>query len=394
MGSRFYAQSSYPLNILLILEWLSLAMGAIALFLVSGFNHDFANLLPNGLGLIALAGMGLDFPDRWLDKWLYTICEFGVLLLLAFITNFPLPAILFILVVIRNCVLFAEEDLRQRFLITAIFFITCSIAQGLRLWQGHVVVAIALDQVGLVWAGFLIVFGLVILFLQLLVDTVLAQKRSQEQLRKYSLKIEELATVQERNRIARDIHDSLGHSLTIFNIHLEAALRLLYSEPTEAEALLQEAKQIGKQSLKEVRESVMMLRADPIQGKSLQEAIALLIYEFEKNTGITPHHIFEVSINLSDALKITIYRLLQESLTNIYKHAAASQVAIAIQQVSTKIEVSIQDNGRGFDLNDYISGFGLQGMKERTVALTGDLQIKSSPNQGCEIKANFPISIL
>lgn len=389
MRLRFFYQSSYPLNILLALEWLLLAIAAF----VAVFNHASSLLLLNSLGLIGLAGMGLYFPKKWWGKWLYTASEFAILLLLAFVANFPMPAILFVVMVIRNCVLFADEDLRQRSAITAICFITCLISQGLRLWHGHFVFAIAFDQIGLVWISMLIVFGLVILFLQLLVDAVLVQKRSQEQLRKYALQIAELATVQERNRIARDIHDSLGHSLTIFNIHLEAALRLLYSEPTEAEALLLEVKQIGKQSLQEVRASVMMLRSDPLQEKSLDQAISLLITDFQKTTGITPEYVFEVSFaeNISEALKVTIYRLVQESLTNICKHSSASEVAISIHQTSKGVKVSIKDNGKGFHLNHNPSGFGLQGMRERTLSLVGDLQIKSAPNQGCEIHANFPL---
>jgi signal transduction histidine kinase len=390
MAQRFYSQSSYPLNILLNLEWLLLAIAAI----VTIYNHASSLLLLNVLGLIGLAGMGLYFPEKWLDKWLYTASEFAILLLVTFVGNFPLASVLFVVMVIRNCVLFADEDLRQRSAITLILFITCLISQSLRLWNWRFIFAISFNQIGLVWIGLLIVFGLVILFLQLLVDAVMAQKRSQEQLRRYALQIEELATVQERNRIARDIHDSLGHSLTIFNIHLEAALRLLYSEPTEAEALLLEAKQIGKQSLQEVRASVMMLRADPLQGKSLESAIAHLITDFQKTTGIIPRYLFEVSLaeNISEALKVTIYRLVQESLTNICKHSGASEVAIAIQKTTDQMQLTIQDNGKGFDLRDRPTGFGLQGMHERVVELSGELTIKSAPNQGCCIHTIFPTS--
>jgi signal transduction histidine kinase len=391
MRLRFHTKSSYPLNIVLTLEWLLLAVAAISL-IVMAINNP-AGFFANGLGFITLAGMGLYFPRKWRDKWLYTAVEFLILLLLAFVLGFPLPATLFIVVVIRNCVLFADENLFQRSAITIICFVTCLIAQSLRLWQGRFVFAIAFNQIGLVWMGLAIVFGLVILFLQLLVDTVMIQKRSQEQLRKYALQIEELATVQERNRIARDIHDSLGHSLTIFNIHLEAAIRLLESEPAEAKALLLEVKQIGKKSLQEVRGSVMMLRADPHQGKSLEVAIAHLITDFQKTTGIIPHYIFEVALaeNISEDLKVTIYRLVQESLTNIYKHSRASEVAIAIHQTVKAVKVCVKDNGIGFQLNHNPSGFGLQGMRERTTAIAGDLQIKTAPNQGCEIHADFPL---
>jgi signal transduction histidine kinase len=80
----------------------------------------------------------------------------------------------------------------------------------------------------------------------------------------------------------------------------------------------------------------------------------------------------------------------QESLTNICKHAAATEVAIAIQQTSKELQVIVQDNGKGFDLRHNPSGFGLQGMQERILALAGELKIKTAPGQGCHIHAIFP----
>ena len=193
-----------------------------------------------------------------------------------------------------------------------------------------------LREIGSWLIGFAIVFGLVFLFLHLLVDAILAERKGQEQLtlaneqlRQYALQVEELATVQERNRIARDIHDSLGHSLTVFNIHIAAALRLLHADPAEAEALLLEAKQIGTQALQDVRESVSLLR-DPLQGRSLAEAVTSLATDFQRTTGIKPTCHLEIDRPLSTELNYTLYRLVQESLTNIYKHAKATEVAIEI----------------------------------------------------------------
>ncbi len=120
-------------NILLILEWLLLAIAAIALIVVAGLNHG-SNFWFNSLGLILLAGMGLYFPEKLRDKWLYTTSEFVIVLLLVFSLGFPLPAILFVVMVIRNCVLFADEDLLQRSTITVICFVACLVSQSLRLW--------------------------------------------------------------------------------------------------------------------------------------------------------------------------------------------------------------------------------------------------------------------
>jgi signal transduction histidine kinase len=102
------------------------------------------------------------------------------------------------------------------------------------------------------------------------------------QLRQYTLKIEELATVEERNRIARDIHDSVGHALTVLNLHLEVALKLWQSDPTEATEFLTEAKHLGSNALKEVRQSITALRVDPLEGLSIQEAITSLVKDFQR----------------------------------------------------------------------------------------------------------------
>jgi signal transduction histidine kinase len=395
---------SSPLRLLLLLEWVLLGVAAIAQLLAALVKPGVGLPLLNGVGLIIFAGMGLISPRRLIDKLLYTVSEFALLILLSFRGESTLPSLLYIVLVIRNCVLLAGQDPPQgrlRSMITVLAFAICLLSQTYRLWYGRLALEVPLDRIGLVWIGFSITFGLVFLFLQLLVDAVLSERKGQEQLakanaqlRQYALRVEELATEQERNRIARDIHDSLGHSLTVFNIHIAAALRLLHSDPTEAEALLLEVKQLGTQALQEVRQSVAVLRADPFQGRSFVEAIANLVTEFQRATGITPTYTIEIDSPLSSELNFTLYRLVQESLTNICKHAAATEVAIAIQQTSREIQAIVQDNGRGFDLDCNASGFGLQGMQERTLALAGDLKIKTAPGRGCHIQAIFPVRSL
>jgi signal transduction histidine kinase len=391
---------SSPLRLLFLLEWVLLGVAAIAQLLAALVKPGLGLPLLNGVGLIIFAAMGLISPRRLIDKLLYTVSEFALLILLSFRGESTLPSLLYVVLVIRNCVLLAGQDPPQgrlRSMITVLAFAICLLSQTYRLWYGRLALEVPLDRIGFVWIGFSITFGLVFLFLQLLVDAVLSERKGQEQLakanaqlRQYALQVEELATEQERNRIARDIHDSLGHSLTVFNIHIAAALRILHSDPAEAEALLLEVKQLGTQALQEVRQSVAVLRADPFQGRSLVEAIANLVTEFQRATGITPTYTIEIDKPLSGELNFTLYRLVQESLTNICKHAAATEVAIAIRQTSTELQAIVQDNGKGFDLHRNPSGFGLQGMQERTLALAGELNIKTAPGQGCHIHAIFP----
>jgi signal transduction histidine kinase len=384
-----------------MLEWVLLGVAALIQILVAIGHPDIGVPILNMLGIVIFGAMRSIFPHRWSHKLLYTAAEFGLLILLTFWGDFPSPSLLYIVLTMRNCILLAGEDRfesRVRSIVTLLAFLVCLLAQTYRLWAGRMLLPIPPAQIGTVGVGLAILFGLSFLFLHLLVDAVLAARKGQEQLaqansrlREYALRVEELATVQERNRIARDIHDSLGHSLTVFNIHIGAALRLIHTDPPEAEALLLEVKQLGSQALQEVRESVTMLRADPLQGRSLYDAIASLMREFDRTTGIQPTFSYEIPAPLSVELNFTLYRLVQESLTNIRKHAAASEVTISIHQTATDIQASVRDNGRGFDLQHNPSGFGLQGMQERSLALGGSFTITTAPDRGCQMQVVFPL---
>jgi signal transduction histidine kinase len=386
-----------PLPLLLGLEWTLLSIAALVQILVVVAKPDANVPILNGVVLGLFAAMGLVFPQQQWHRFLYTALEFGLLLWLTFWGEFPIPSLLYIVLVIRNCVLLVSQQ-QVRSAVTILAFLICFLVQTYRLWHGLLPLQISFAQIGPVWVGFLIVFGLVFLFLQLLIDAMLVERQRQEQLvaanaqlREYALKVEKLSAVQERNRIARDIHDSLGHSLTVFNIHVEAALRLLRSDPAEVETLLLEVKQLGAKALQDVRQSVSMLRSDPLQGLSLSAAILSLVTNFQRTTGVVPTCTINVNQPLSSQFSFTLYCLAQEGLTNICKHAQATEVEISVQQIANEIWLIIRDNGKGFDRRQHSSGFGLQGMSERVLALAGELTIDTSPGRGCRIQAVFPV---
>jgi signal transduction histidine kinase len=396
MSRRSPSQSSL-LRLLMILEWVLLGIVAIAQILSTVISGISIRLLVNGLGLGIFAILGRVRPQTRNAKLIYTFAEFSLIFGLALGSNIPLPNLLFIVLVIRNCVLLTGWP---RAIVTGLAFCGSLIVQTHRLIHQILWIRVSLDQIGSVWIGTFIVLGLVILFLHLLVDAALKESYSHKQLtlantrlRQYALRVEELATEQERNRIARDIHDSVGHSLTVFGIHLEAALRLLHTDPAKAEKLLLQIKQLNSTTLQEVRQSVAALRSDPLQGRSLEVAIADLVTEFQQSTQILTTCTLQLPAVLPQDLNLAIYRIVQESLTNICKYAAATTVSIAISPSHlTQLQVIIADNGRGFDLSQNTTGFGLQGMQERALALAGQLEIISAPGQGCQIKAMFPIA--
>ncbi len=230
------------------------------------------------------------------------------------------------------------------------------------------------------------------------IDNQLSLRRLQERLRtsldqerSLNRQIQALATVEERNRIARDIHDSLGHSLVALNIQIETVLALWHSDRDKAYEFLLETKQLGTAALQAVRQSVSALRKEPVQDESLEGALGLMIRNFYRSTNIMPECDLSLCPPLSDLeLKSTIYRVIQEALTNIAKYANASNVSIQLKPTDEGLQLVIQDNGQGFRPEDIKSGFGLRGMRERIDARGGRLSIISDAGAGCCIEVVFP----
>ena len=203
-------------------------------------------------------------------------------------------------------------------------------------------------------------------------------------------RIAEMTTLEERNRIARDIHDSLGHALVALNIQIEAALTLWDLDREQSYASLKEAKQLGASALTAVRASVADIRADALQGQLLEQALETLLQEFQQRTQITPITEIDLSTPFSNEINIAVYRIIQEGLTNICKHAQATTVHLTLKATPSELQLLLADDGGGFCLEPEHSGFGLQGMKERAAFLGGQVDIQSSSGQGCCVVASFP----
>jgi two-component system, sensor histidine kinase and response regulator len=223
------------------------------------------------------------------------------------------------------------------------------------------------------------------------------QKQVQEALERecaLNQRIEKLAMYQERHRLAREIHDSLGHSLVALNVQMETALTLWQQDPEKAHTFLKDAKKLGSKTLQAVRQSVSQMRSDSVQGQLLEAAITKLIGEFQTTTGILPDCDIDLSLPLSNELSTGVYRVLQEGLTNICKYAEATMVSIQIGPQDKYLQLILKDNGNGFQRDRIEAGFGLKGMKERATELGGNLEILTAPQEGCQLTAHFPISLM
>jgi signal transduction histidine kinase len=347
--------------------------------------------------IICFGLMGLRLPTRNpVYKILYTLLEFFLISLTSItggraIRLFPL---LYLIVVTRSCLIF---QLPGRLVVTGLSF-SLFLPTLLRRFERLPESPLLQERLRFFVLGYALLFGLTFAFVLLSMNSMLAERQSREKLaianeklRQYALRVEDQATLQERNRIARDIHDSLGHSLTALNIQLETALKLWQSNPDKAKTFLTRAKQLGSQALQEVRQSVSTLRSDPIQGRSLPEAIASLAEELQRSTGISPACILMVERPLPTEVHTAVYRIVQESLTNICKYAEATEAKIHLRATTNELSLFVEDNGKGFNLEANTTGFGLQGMRERTLALGGQIVIDSQPGTGCRIRVHFPL---
>jgi signal transduction histidine kinase len=212
------------------------------------------------------------------------------------------------------------------------------------------------------------------------------------QLREYAARVEQLAVAEERNRLAREIHDSLGHHLTILSVQLQAASRLIALDSTRAASEIEKARAIVAEALGDVRQSVSALRAQAAVNGQPALALERMIQEFGDATGIIVNYRADALGALSPAQVLTIYRAVQEGLTNVQKHAHASRVDVTLQRDETIIRLALADNGSGDGAARAESGFGLLGLRERVEFLGGVLSYGARAGGGFELKMELPLA--
>src|SRR5712691_8942989 len=216
-------------------------------------------------------------------------------------------------------------------------------------------------------------------------------EHAHRQLQVYAERVAELATTEERNRVAREIHDGLGHALIAINVQLEKALVYYDKQPQEALQAMSDAKRVVKEALQDVRYSVRVLRTEQ-EAFACTQGITLLVEQLREN-GLAVD--FEVTGNeerFSNPARMTLYRVAQEGFTNIQKHARASRVRVSLDFDAEKARLSICDNGCGFDAERRLQqkappeeGFGLRGIRERIELVGGTFHLESQAGRGTQL---------
>jgi signal transduction histidine kinase len=402
LAQRILSHSrSNPSRFLQRLEWVLLAVcGSMAIFdTLENHQSPIQHILILGL----LSGMGVVIPIGTLPiKVLYTLIELVLIFygtLLGYLHVFP---VLYLIVVIRSCFLFEISGRWITALITMLCFLFHQIQHSLSATP-----ELSPEESQAFWMHQLaeaLMFGVGLTLVLRLASALLNERQIKDellathvelteahrQLQAYAAQVEQMAILEERNSIAQEIHDSLGHALTALNIQLKVAKNLWDTDPVKSVAAIDAAQALGKMAILEVRESVQTLRAR-LPEPPLSQAIATLVENFQHNTGIQVHLQQEVLAIVPQPVNKTVYRVLQEALTNVLKHAGATVVEVAVSSNGGQLCLSVQDNGRGFDMERTAVGMGLNGMGDRLHRLGGRLQLRSSQGAGCEITVELPL---
>lgn len=214
-------------------------------------------------------------------------------------------------------------------------------------------------------------------------------ERKNQQLREYSVQVEDLAITKERNRMAREIHDGLGHYLTTIYMQIQAARAVSKVDPQKAGEALATAQNQTQEALKDVRRSVSALRDMPGDRMSLQDEVEKMLKNCE-GMGLSPEmKVLGSPRTLSPQAVFTIYRAVQEGINNTCKHAHASRISVSLDYTQTDhVRLTIQDDGIGAEQLE--GGFGLMGMRERVHLLNGDLSVNTKPGNGFRVEMSVP----
>lgn len=228
-------------------------------------------------------------------------------------------------------------------------------------------------------------------------------KTAHQQLELSVVHEQELAVLRERARLAREMHDSIGHALVLITVKLEAAQRLLARDPERGEHEVASTKDVARTAMSALRASIADLRAP--EREYLHQALLRSTRELAQRTGLKINYSLQTETDdLPEFTRETLWKVSQEALTNIEKHAQASQVQLYIRRECEQLLMRIEDDGVGIPLEKWLvqqeesslSGgsvghYGLRGMRERVEALGGRMSLYSDQGQGTRIEIWLPV---
>lgn len=214
-------------------------------------------------------------------------------------------------------------------------------------------------------------------------------KEANDKLKDYSERVEELTITKERGRVASEIHDSLGHSLTALIMHLDFLENVVDRDTEKTKEVIYKCQDLARDSMKGLRKAVYTLNEEN-KGKGLKNSINDLIDNFSSSGGV------KISLNMEGAIEKTspeikniIYRTIMEGLTNSIKHVKATKILIDVYEIKDGIKFKIEDNGNG--CKEIIKGTGLSSIEKRISGVNGEVTFSSNENKGFLIDVYIPL---
>src|SRR6266849_10231424 len=227
---------------------------------------------------------------------------------------------------------------------------------------------------------------------------------AQEQLRAYAVRAEELATMRERTRVAREIHDTLAQGLTAIVMHLETGCSVFNERPGLARQHMERARNLASEHLNGARDSILKLRTDALDDQTLPLALARLTAVWRPwecaVDGEATFRAIDIPENtrFAPGIELACYRIVQEALRNAARHGQARHADVELSIEADGLCLTVTDDGIGFDPasiypSNGTGGFGIIGMRERVRLLNGRLEVISAPGAGTQIFAIIPLAV-
>ncbi len=393
--SSFTGTPSFLPRTLRYAEWVLLLM-LLLIYAIDRFFfqvQQLPDLLPQATVFIAIfLALSLIFPsDRphW-QRRCYMAVEVGLILVAQlFWVNLDVLLYFFLM---KSCFLLSRREVIITVVCTGIGYLLCSLWTMEAITQASLA-AIRANSLEDMYKPHALVLGSMVayvgisLFVVLLGFVIKAERQSRQKAEALSAEMETMAAALERSRIARDIHDSLGHALTTLNVQLELVQAMGQRDPSQAEQALHNAQQLANQCLEAVRQAVQAVRQEEFD---LANALRSLIAQIRQNHAYTVYqeiHLPPLPMQISHQL----YCVIQEGFTNIQKHAQATQIRLLGQVSANAVILELEDNGQGFDPSHTSDGYGLRGMHERVHLLGGKLAITSVTGGGTHIRVVVPL---
>jgi two-component system, NarL family, sensor histidine kinase LiaS len=209
----------------------------------------------------------------------------------------------------------------------------------------------------------------------------------------YAKTAHKAAVIEERQRLARDLHDAVSQQLFALTMMSEAALKQLDKNPVTAKKQMEEVAKSALQSQTEMRALLLHLRPVHLSGDSLSTGVSKLVEELKQKSNTRFQLAIEEDLALTETIEDHVFRIIQEALSNILRHANATEVRLDIATRAKELFIHIRDNGKGFDVNHRVekkASYGLKTMQERSEELGGTFVLRSDQDEGTHITIRIP----